>query len=181
MKITGRITTSKVDVQSLTAELREAGYKVDVMPDGLIDNPDYREEYAHVEASRDVAVTSAAVTTVCDETLTELNDIAERHGRGICWECGPVPSDHVPHNYETPHWRGEGLIENADAPAPDDDYSQLSPERQEILKNSPWVAARRELVQMGLVRDSGKRRNGMIVWELTPLGKEAAEKDGQGG
>jgi hypothetical protein len=57
-----------------------------------------------------------------------------------------------------------------------DDYAKLSPKQREILENSPWVAARRELVAMGLVRDSGRRRDGMIVWELAPLGKEVAER-----
>ena len=27
-----------------------------------------------------------------------------------------------------------------------------------------------ELVKMGLLQDSGRRRQGQIVWELTPLG-----------
>jgi hypothetical protein len=57
-----------------------------------------------------------------------------------------------------------------------DDYAQLSPKQREILENSPWVAARRELVEMGLLRDSGRRRDGMIVWELTPLGKEVSRR-----
>jgi hypothetical protein len=52
-----------------------------------------------------------------------------------------------------------------------DDHSKLSSEQHKILRESPWVKARRELVEMGLVRDSGRRRDGMIVWELTPLGK----------
>lgn len=52
-----------------------------------------------------------------------------------------------------------------------DDYAKLSPKQREILENSPLIAARRELVEMGLVRDSGRRQDGMIVWELTPLGK----------
>jgi hypothetical protein len=31
--------------------------------------------------------------------------------------------------------------------------------------------AREELVEMGLVQDSGRRQNGQIVWEITPLGR----------
>jgi hypothetical protein len=39
-----------------------------------------------------------------------------------------------------------------------DDYAKFSPKQREILENSPLIAARRELVEMGLVRDSGRRR-----------------------
>jgi len=31
--------------------------------------------------------------------------------------------------------------------------------------------AREELVEMGLIQDSGRRRNGQIVWVITPLGR----------
>ena len=58
----------------------------------------------------------------------------------------------------------------------EDDYAKLLRWKREILENSPWVAARRELVEVGILRDSGRRRDGMIVWELTPLGKELGAK-----
>jgi len=29
---------------------------------------------------------------------------------------------------------------------------------------------------MGLVQDSGRRENGEVVWEITPLGKSYADK-----
>jgi hypothetical protein len=32
-----------------------------------------------------------------------------------------------------------------------------------------------DLVDMGLVADSGRRRNGRIVWEVTPLGIKLAK------
>jgi hypothetical protein len=38
------------------------------------------------------------------------------------------------------------------------------------------VKAREELVAQGLLRDSGRRRNGQIVWVLTELGKQMAEQ-----
>ena len=44
-------------------------------------------------------------------------------------------------------------------------------------KNDEVKEARDELVEMGLVRDSGRRRNGQIVWVLTPLGAEFAKTD----
>jgi hypothetical protein len=37
------------------------------------------------------------------------------------------------------------------------------------------VKAREELVRMGLLRDSGRRRNGEIVWEITDIGIVHAE------
>jgi len=37
------------------------------------------------------------------------------------------------------------------------------------------VAAREELVELGFLRDSGRRRNGEIVWETTEAGKAAFE------
>jgi hypothetical protein len=37
-------------------------------------------------------------------------------------------------------------------------------------------AAREELVAEGLLRDSGRRRNGRIVWVITELGKQMAEQ-----
>lgn len=103
-RIMGRITLDKVNVRSITAELREAGYEVNIMPDELIEDPDDREKFAFIEAWRDVVVTPQDVSDVSDEMLTELMDIADRHGRGSCDDCGPVPPDHVPHNYDTPWW-----------------------------------------------------------------------------
>ena len=35
--------------------------------------------------------------------------------------------------------------------------------------------AREELVEMGLVQDSGRRRDGHVVWEVSPLGKRYLE------
>jgi hypothetical protein len=37
------------------------------------------------------------------------------------------------------------------------------------------VKAREELVAQGMVRDSGRRRNGEIVWEITEKGVTAVE------
>ena len=37
-------------------------------------------------------------------------------------------------------------------------------------------AARASLVAEGLIRDSGRRRNGQIVWVITELGKQVAEQ-----
>jgi hypothetical protein len=34
---------------------------------------------------------------------------------------------------------------------------------------SEYVKAREELIEMGPVRDSGRRENGQIVWEIVPL------------
>jgi hypothetical protein len=49
-------------------------------------------------------------------------------------------------------------------------------ERQKMenddLREDPLIAARRDLVRWGFVEDSGERRNGQIVWRLTPLGLE---------
>jgi hypothetical protein len=36
---------------------------------------------------------------------------------------------------------------------------------------SDIVKAREELVAMGILRDSGRRRDGQIVWELTEIGR----------
>jgi hypothetical protein len=36
------------------------------------------------------------------------------------------------------------------------------------------VQAREELVAEGLLRDSGRRRSGQIVWEMTEKGKQLA-------
>ena len=36
--------------------------------------------------------------------------------------------------------------------------------------------AREQLVEIGLVQDSGRRRNGQIVWEIMTLGKVYAER-----
>jgi hypothetical protein len=33
-----------------------------------------------------------------------------------------------------------------------------------------------ELAEMGLIEDSGRRRNGRIVWVITPMGKLLAEE-----
>ena len=48
---------------------------------------------------------------------------------------------------------------------------------------SDIVKARKELVAMGIVRDSGRRKDGQILWELTEIGRahgqdiiEAAQK-----
>jgi hypothetical protein len=39
-----------------------------------------------------------------------------------------------------------------------------------------WInIALRELQAMGLVYDSGERRNGKIVWKITPAGKKFSE------
>ena len=39
-----------------------------------------------------------------------------------------------------------------------------------------------ELAEMGLIQDSGQRRNGKIVWTITPLGKLLArDLDGDSG
>ena len=35
---------------------------------------------------------------------------------------------------------------------------------------------REELVEMGLLQDSGRRRNGQVVWVLSPLGRAYAER-----
>jgi hypothetical protein len=81
-------------------------------------------------------------------------------------------------------WSGAPRRRKVDAVAPDATHRERralptqKPETQHMkddLENSPWVAANRELVEMGLVRDSGRRRDGMIVWELTPLGWELAK------
>jgi hypothetical protein len=47
---------------------------------------------------------------------------------------------------------------------------------------SDAVKAREALVEMGILRDSGRRRNGQILWELTELGKECGDEiiDAQG-
>jgi len=105
-RIMARITIDKVNVPSITAALREAGYEVDVMPNELIEDPVDSEEFAFIEAWRDVAPQDAMDENVSSEMLTELGDIANRHGRGECWDCGPIPPDHVPHNYDSPWWRG---------------------------------------------------------------------------
>ena len=31
--------------------------------------------------------------------------------------------------------------------------------------------AREELLEMGLIQDSGRRRNGQVVWEVTPVSR----------
>jgi hypothetical protein len=103
MKIMGRITLDKVHLPGITAELRAAGWDVSVCPDELIE-PSDREEFVFIEASRDVVVDPQDVVDVSSEMLDELEYIAQRHGRGECWSCGPVPPDHVPHNYDTPWW-----------------------------------------------------------------------------
>jgi hypothetical protein len=81
-------------------------------------------------------------------------------------------------------WNGAPRRREVDAAAPDATHRERralptqNPETQHMkddLENSPWVAANRELVEMGFVRDSGRRRDGMIVWELTPLGWELAK------
>jgi hypothetical protein len=100
----GRITLNKVNVPGIATELKKAGYDVDVCPDELIEDPDDREEYAFIEAAKDVDVASRNVHEVSCEMLTELMDIADRHGHGSCDDCGPVPDGHIPHNYETPAW-----------------------------------------------------------------------------
>jgi hypothetical protein len=41
--------------------------------------------------------------------------------------------------------------------------------------------ARADLVKMGLLADSGRRRDGHIVWQITPLGLRAAEALRAGG
>jgi hypothetical protein len=112
----GRITLNKVNVPGITTELKKAGYDVDVCPDELIEDPDDREEYAFIEAAKDVDVASQNVREVSCEMLTELMDIADRHGRGSCDDCGPVPDGHIPHNYETPAW-----IAQRRPPASDDE------------------------------------------------------------
>jgi hypothetical protein len=46
--------------------------------------------------------------------------------------------------------------------------------------NTPVGRALCELIEMGLVEDSGERRNGRIVWRLSPFGeKVAAQKPEQ--
>lgn len=49
----------------------------------------------------------------------------------------------------------------------------VTPEDPEPTRHAV-LQARQELVEMGLVRDSGERRNGQIVWELTARGRAAA-------
>jgi hypothetical protein len=39
--------------------------------------------------------------------------------------------------------------------------------------------AREQLVEMGLVQDSGRRRNGQIVWEIMTLGKVYAGRENE--
>jgi hypothetical protein len=95
----GRITVDKVHLPGITTELREAGYKVDVCPDELIEIPSDREEYAFIEAWKEVTPQEATDEMSC-EILYELQDIAHRHGLGECWDAGPVLPDHVPHEYD---------------------------------------------------------------------------------
>jgi hypothetical protein len=58
--------------------------------------------------------------------------------------------------------------------APNTDHTNMS---TGLLKVEEAI---RDLVKLGLVADSGLRRNGQILWELTPLGKMRAEWDAQG-
>lgn len=112
----GRITLDKVNVPGISAELEKAGYHVDVCPDELIEDPDDREEYAFLEASKAVDVAPQNVHAVSTAMLTELKDIA-----GSCDDCGPMPDGHIPHNYETPAWIAQRRPQAADDKPPPDD------------------------------------------------------------
>jgi hypothetical protein len=53
-------------------------------------------------------------------------------------------------------------------------------EDDDVLTLERVERAFEELAEMGLVEDSGRRRNGQVAWVLTPLGKAYAEKKASG-
>jgi hypothetical protein len=67
----------------------------------------------------------------------------------------------------------------------DDKLGSCRTGRRDVLRNPPprrqgvslaeVERAIADLVDMGLVADSGRRRNGRIVWEVTPLGIKLAK------
>ena len=79
-RLMGRITAYKTCLPGLTAELRAAGYALDIMPDELVEDPDDREEFAFIEAYREIPPQEATQGKASLVMLKELGDIAARHG-----------------------------------------------------------------------------------------------------
>ena len=222
-RLMGRLVADKIHQAGLPAELCAAGYEVDVCPDDLIEDPGLHK-FAFIEASRDTD------EELAEEMFRELEHIGKRHGYVRCLECGLIPDDHIPHNYDTPWWRDRRAREMDDTSPPTSDevnaaIEDLIAEEEgaappknnfrelyECLACSPtdelegvgygltpaeakavaWITAcawedtiptlglrnRRlmgdpdlmdafiELVRSGEVVNSGRRRNGKIVWVL---------------
>ena len=95
MRLMGRITADKRYLASLTAELQAAGYQVDVMPDELVEDPVDADEHAFIEAWREATPQECMDDAVSEEMLMELEHIANKHGYAMCFDCGPIPLDHV--------------------------------------------------------------------------------------
>jgi hypothetical protein len=44
-------------------------------------------------------------------------------------------------------------------------------------RKNKWIQKREELTRLGLLRDSGRRKDVQIVWELTELGRQVFESE----
>jgi hypothetical protein len=92
----------RVEAEEASDALRKAGYVVDFMGDELIEDFDSTPTHVFVEAWKDVPL-DADNDAIASAILDEVDTIIELDG--FCSDVGVVPPDHVPHHYDTPHWR----------------------------------------------------------------------------
>ena len=78
------------DPSSAAVALRRAGFEVTMMPKKFRSRLAHPEDY-FMEASIDGTHDDKIVEAIMDE----INAIVDGYG-GLCCECGPIPSDHVP-------------------------------------------------------------------------------------
>jgi hypothetical protein len=78
------------DLSSAAIALRKAGFEVTMMPEECRSRLAHPEDY-FMEAS----IHGTYDDKIVDAIMDEINAIVDDYG-GLCCECGPIPSDHVP-------------------------------------------------------------------------------------
>ena len=56
-----------------------------------------------------------------------------------------------------------------------DAFTRVREEQEAWIRREDIIEAREALVERGYIRDSGERRNGRIVWQITPEGVAARD------
>jgi hypothetical protein len=102
-RIVARLTfLTEDDALKAATKLHQVGYLTNIMPADLLEDP--QETATFMEAAVNVEFGTDMIKRT-HEVLDEVSKIVDAHG-GFCADAGPVPDDHIPHQYNTPHWRG---------------------------------------------------------------------------